>query len=39
MIRQLITKDQVSGELYGGEWVDVGTPDRLADLNVKLQQG
>ena len=24
---------QVSGELYKGEWLDVGTPQRLAELN------
>jgi NDP-sugar pyrophosphorylase family protein len=24
---------QVSAELYTGEWMDVGTPERLAGLN------
>jgi len=27
-----IKKQQVSGELYAGMWVDVGTPERLASL-------
>lgn len=27
-----IQKQQVSGELYNGSWVDVGTPERLASL-------
>jgi MurNAc alpha-1-phosphate uridylyltransferase len=26
-------KGLVSAEIYYGEWTDVGTPDRLAELN------
>lgn len=37
LIRQLIAHDQVSAQLYQGEWVDVGTPERLANLQLKLQ--
>lgn len=37
IIRQSISKGQVSGELHHGEWIDVGTPERLADLELKLQ--
>ncbi len=28
-----IAREQVSGELYGGEWVDVGTPERFNHIN------
>jgi len=37
LIRQLIAHDKVSAQLYQGEWVDVGTPERLANLELKLQ--
>ena len=37
LIRQLIAQDQVSAQLYQGEWVDVGTPERLANLELRLQ--
>jgi len=26
---------RVSAELYEGPWIDVGTPDRLAELNAR----
>ncbi len=29
---------QVTGELFTGTWVDVGTPERLAALNLSLQK-
>ena len=29
--------DQVSGELYLGKWVDVGTPERLAALDAEVR--
>ena len=32
-LRSLIAQGQVSGEHWLGEWCDVGTPERLADLN------
>lgn len=28
-----IEREQVSGELYGGDWLDVGTPERLNQIN------
>lgn len=37
IIRQSILRDQVSAQLYQGEWLDVGTPERLAYLELKLQ--
>jgi len=38
IIRQSISQGRVSSELHNGEWIDVGTPERLADLELKLQQ-
>ena len=33
LLRQAMDQKQVSAELYGGPWTDVGTPQRLAELN------
>lgn len=33
LLRQAMAEQQVSGELFQGEWVDVGTPERLIALN------
>ena len=30
-------RDKVLGELHQGQWIDVGTPERLAALEGKLQ--
>ena len=38
IICESIASHQVSGEFYQGTWVDVGTPERLADLELKLLQ-
>ena len=35
--RQLATAGRVSGELHAGRWVDVGTPQRLAELDQELK--
>ncbi|TVZ40086.1 MurNAc alpha-1-phosphate uridylyltransferase [Alteromonadaceae bacterium 2753L.S.0a.02] len=32
----LITQHRLSGETYGGYWLDVGTPQRLAELSDRL---
>jgi MurNAc alpha-1-phosphate uridylyltransferase len=32
-LRKAIAAQQVSGELYTGTWTDVGTPERLAQIN------
>ncbi|MNC87120.1 hypothetical protein D3C83_28210 [compost metagenome] len=32
LLREPIAARKVRGERYGGTWVDVGTPGRLADL-------
>jgi N-acetyl-alpha-D-muramate 1-phosphate uridylyltransferase len=34
MLRAAMERGEVSAELYEGPWVDVGTPQRLAELNV-----
>ena len=33
LLRAAMDRGQVSGEVYAGEWTDVGTPERLAKLN------
>lgn len=37
MLRTAMDRGEVSGEVYTGAWTDVGTPDRLAQLNALLQ--
>ncbi|MBP6006169.1 MAG: nucleotidyltransferase family protein [Rhodoferax sp.] len=34
LLRRAMDNQQVSAELYTGAWVDVGTPERLAELNA-----
>jgi N-acetyl-alpha-D-muramate 1-phosphate uridylyltransferase len=34
LLRSAMANDQVSAELHTGEWTDVGTPARLAELNA-----
>lgn len=33
LLRKAIASEMVSGELYTGAWTDVGTPERLAQIN------
>jgi N-acetyl-alpha-D-muramate 1-phosphate uridylyltransferase len=35
-LRKAIAAQQVSGELYTGTWTDVGTPERLAQINQSM---
>ncbi|WP_345977879.1 N-acetylmuramate alpha-1-phosphate uridylyltransferase MurU [Sulfurimonas sp. HSL3-7] len=37
LLRKAIADEKVSGELYGGEWRDVGTPERLAEINATFR--
>lgn len=37
LLRAQITLDKVSGELHHGAWVDVGTPQRLSELDAQLR--
>lgn len=39
LLREAMAADQVSGEYYGGHWLDVGTPQRLRDLDRDLRHG
>jgi MurNAc alpha-1-phosphate uridylyltransferase len=33
MLRAAMDRNKVSASLYTGPWTDVGTPERLRDLN------
>lgn len=38
LLRQAMSQGQVTGEQLAGAWVDVGTPERLAQLERTLQE-
>jgi len=38
LLRAQMDLDRVSGEHFGGWWTDVGTPDRLRDLDDRLRR-
>ncbi|MDP2834877.1 MAG: nucleotidyltransferase family protein [Pseudomonadota bacterium] len=38
LLRAAMDKGQVTGEHFSGRWEDVGTPQRLADLDKELQR-
>ena len=37
LLRTAMGENRVGGELHSGRWVDVGTPERLAELDVELR--
>jgi N-acetyl-alpha-D-muramate 1-phosphate uridylyltransferase len=37
LLRAAMVADRVSGELHAGRWVDVGTPERLAELDAEIR--
>lgn len=37
LLRQAMLTGQVSGEYFGGDWRDIGTPERLAELDQALK--
>lgn len=37
LLRQAMRQGNVIGAHYNGEWLDIGTPARLADLDARLQ--
>lgn len=37
LLNDAIAAGQVSGELHAGRWIDVGTPERLAALDIDLR--
>jgi MurNAc alpha-1-phosphate uridylyltransferase len=36
LLRDAMTRDRVGGEFHAGQWVDVGTPQRLSDIEQLL---
>jgi len=36
LLREAMKEGKVTGELYEGEWLDIGTPERLERLNAEL---
>lgn len=39
LLREAITAGDVTGEYFAGPWVDVGTPERLAELDQQIRSG
>lgn len=39
LLRDAVTREQVTGEYFAGPWVDVGTPARLAELDRQVRSG
>ncbi|NNC98914.1 MAG: nucleotidyltransferase family protein [Gammaproteobacteria bacterium] len=39
IFHELIARDQIEGEIFRGQWQDIGTPERLAQLNHDYLQG
>ncbi|MCG7756196.1 MAG: nucleotidyltransferase family protein, partial [Nitrosomonas sp.] len=37
LLRQAMAEGKISGEYFSGQWVDVGTPQRLEWLDKQLQ--
>lgn len=37
LLLRAIRAGKLGGEVYGGEWYDIGTPERLAELDARLQ--
>lgn len=37
LLRAALAEDRVTGEIHRGEWTDVGTPERLAELDARLR--
>ncbi|PZO29361.1 MAG: mannose-1-phosphate guanylyltransferase, partial [Betaproteobacteria bacterium] len=36
LLRQAMAAGKVQGELFNGFWMDIGTPERLEELNQRL---
>lgn len=37
LLRTAMAADRVSGQIHGGRWVDVGTPERLSALDAEIR--
>jgi NDP-sugar pyrophosphorylase family protein len=38
MLKKLIDSKSISGEAYRGLWFDIGTPERLNEVNLFLKE-
>ena len=38
LLRQAMRRNRVSGEHYRGQWMDIGTPERLMELDRQLER-
>lgn len=38
LLKQLMIYETVTGEIFDGRWYDIGTPERLAELNQTFQK-
>ncbi|MCI5106585.1 MAG: nucleotidyltransferase family protein [Pseudomonadales bacterium] len=38
LLREAMKANKVTGEYFQGQWTDVGTPERLADVNNRVSQ-
>jgi len=39
LLREAMASDRVTGQRYEGWWVDVGTPERLTQLDAEVRAG
>jgi MurNAc alpha-1-phosphate uridylyltransferase len=39
LLREAAARGRVTGELFRGRWLDIGTPERLAALDSELKAG
>jgi N-acetyl-alpha-D-muramate 1-phosphate uridylyltransferase len=39
LLREAIAAKKATGQHYSGFWMDIGTPERLQELNRHLQKG
>ncbi|NJD31020.1 MAG: nucleotidyltransferase family protein [Gammaproteobacteria bacterium] len=39
LLRAAARQGRVGGEVHDGEWLDIGTPQRLAELDARLRRG
>lgn len=37
ILREAMARGEISGEHYTGQWLDIGTPERLAELDASLR--
>jgi MurNAc alpha-1-phosphate uridylyltransferase len=39
LLRDAMHRGLVTGECFSGQWIDVGTPERLKQLEMQLESG